>query len=95
MTTIARDDHGEPLLVKPRQACALLGMGLTRLYELIGDGEFDSFLDGRSRKITMKSVHEYIARRLAEAGARPGAAPPHRTKRLSDLGADHGEPRAM
>jgi hypothetical protein len=44
-------DH-ERLLVRPRRACHLLDCGPTRLYELIGDGELESFLDGASRKIT-------------------------------------------
>ncbi len=44
----------ERLLVRPRRACHLLDCGTTRLYELIGDGELESFLDGGSRKITVE-----------------------------------------
>ena len=29
----------EPLAVSPRQACLLLGIGNTRLYQLLGAGE--------------------------------------------------------
>jgi hypothetical protein len=54
-----------PLVVSPRHARDLLDMGNTRLYELLAAGELDSFLDGRSRKITIESIHRYISRRLA------------------------------
>jgi hypothetical protein len=53
-----------PLVVSPRRARRLLDMGNTRLYELLSAGELDSFLDGRSRKITVESIHRYISRRL-------------------------------
>jgi hypothetical protein len=35
------------------------------LYELLNDKKLDSFLDGRSRKITLESIRRYIARKLA------------------------------
>jgi hypothetical protein len=63
-----------PLVVKPRDAWRMLGCGNTRGYELLAAGEFDSFLDGRSRKITVASSHAYIARRLTAAGATDAAA---------------------
>jgi len=56
----------EPLLVKPKVAWKLLGCGNTRGYELLAAGELESFLDGRSRKITMASIHRFIARRLEQ-----------------------------
>jgi hypothetical protein len=59
----------EPLVVKPRDAWRMLGCGNTRGYELLTTGELDSFLDGRSRKITVASIHAYVARRLSAAGA--------------------------
>jgi excisionase family DNA binding protein len=61
-----------PLVVSPRRAGNLLNIGRTRVYQLLAAGELDSFLDGRSRKITLESVHRYVSRRLA------GAAPPKR-----------------
>jgi excisionase family DNA binding protein len=61
-----RDDL-EPLAVSPRQACRLLGVGNTRLYELINAGELDSYLDGRMRRITMDSIRARLARLLARA----------------------------
>lgn len=43
----------------------MLACSNTRGYELLAAGELESFLDGRSRKITVDSIHRYIARRLA------------------------------
>jgi hypothetical protein len=54
-----------PLVVKPKAACRMLGCGNTRLYELLNARELDSFLDGRTRKITTASIRLYIEKRLA------------------------------
>lgn len=56
-----------PLLVKPREAWRLLNCSNTRGYELLAAKELESFRDGRSRKITMESIHRYIKRRLNHA----------------------------
>jgi hypothetical protein len=63
----------EPLLVRPRDAWRMLGCGNTRGYQLLALGELQSFLDGRARKITVASIHAYIARRLAAAGGSKAA----------------------
>jgi excisionase family DNA binding protein len=65
----------QPLAVSPRQACLLLGIGNTRLYELIQDGELVSYHEGRARRITTASIHARVAR-LASAGATPPASAP-------------------
>ena len=64
-----RSKDSEPLVVKPARACQMLSCGRTRLYQLIAAKELDSFLDGGARKIVVASIHAYIARRLATAGA--------------------------
>jgi excisionase family DNA binding protein len=76
----------EPLVVSPRQACRLLSVGLTRLYELLKAGKLDSFLVGRSRRITLASIHAYVElhtcreptrienRRAGSVGVRPAVA---------------------
>jgi hypothetical protein len=53
------------LVVKPKVAWKMLGCSNTRGYELINAKELDTFLDGRSRKIVVASIHRYIERRLA------------------------------
>ena len=55
----------DPLVVRPKVAWKMLACSNTRGYELIKAKELDSFLDGRSRKITVDSIRRYIAQRLA------------------------------
>jgi hypothetical protein len=62
-------DTEAALVVKPGRACQMLSCGRTRLYELMAAKELDTFLDGGARKITVESIHRYIARQLAAAGA--------------------------
>jgi len=57
----------EPIVVRPKQACALLGCGLTYLFDLLNKGELESYRDGRSRLITLASIRARVARKLAEA----------------------------
>ena len=59
----------EPIVVRAKQACALLGCGLTYLFDLLNKGELESYRDGRSRLITLASIKARIARKLAEAQA--------------------------
>ena len=76
----------EPLAVSPRQACLLLGVGNTRLYELIRDCELVSYHEGRARRITMASIRARIAQLsepLTEASVQPTRRrlPKHPTRR--------------
>jgi excisionase family DNA binding protein len=57
----------EPILIKPKAASELLACSLTRVYELMADAELESFRDGRSRKITLQSIRQYVERKLARA----------------------------
>jgi excisionase family DNA binding protein len=76
-----------PLVVKPKVAWKLLACSNTRGYELIASGELESFRDGRSRKITVESIHRLIARRLAAeraATAKPRPLRRGRQRKISD-----------
>jgi hypothetical protein len=55
-----------PLIVKPKAACRLLNCGITHFYREVLP-ELDSYLDGRSRKITVDSIYRYIASQLSQA----------------------------
>ena len=71
----------EPLVVRPKDAWRILQCGNTRGYELVKSGELESFLDGRSRKITVKSIHGYITRKLAAGTSTKPAPQPRRRGR--------------
>jgi hypothetical protein len=65
----------ERLVVSPRRARHMLDCGNTRLYELLKNKELESYVDGRSRKIIVASIHRYIAQRLKEAESTAASAP--------------------
>jgi hypothetical protein len=57
------EDPG-PLVVKPKVAWKMLACSNTRGYQLLATGELQSFKDGKSRKILVASIEDYIKRRL-------------------------------
>lgn len=59
----------EALAVSPAKAGVIIGGGRTKVYELLAQGELESFWIGRSRRITVRSIYAYIDRRLMEARA--------------------------
>jgi hypothetical protein len=61
------DEQIRPLVVSPKVAEILIDSSHDKLYQLLATGELESYLDGRLRKITMRSIEAYIARRLAAA----------------------------
>jgi hypothetical protein len=70
----------ERLVVSPRRARHMLDCGNTRLYELLKTNELESYLDGRSRKIVVGSIHRLIATRLAAQRAGTVATLPRRRR---------------
>jgi hypothetical protein len=69
----------EPLAVSPRQACLLLGIGNTRLYQLIGKSELIAYKEGRARRVTMASIRARVWA-LADAAGTNGEAPQPRRR---------------
>lgn len=63
-----------PLVASPNQAMRAIQVSRKKLYELINTGELESYTEGKSRRITVKSINEYIERRLAAEAARRGRA---------------------
>jgi excisionase family DNA binding protein len=64
-----------PLVVRPREACQMLCVGLTKLYELLHAGELESYRHGRSRRITISSICGYIERQIAASPSTWGPPP--------------------
>ena len=63
-----------PLVASPNQTMIAIQVSRKKLYELINSGELESYTEGKSRRITVKSINEYIERRLAAEAARRGRA---------------------
>jgi excisionase family DNA binding protein len=66
----------------------LLGVGNTRLYQLIGAGELVAYKDGRSRRVTMQSIRARVARLAEGASDATQATPPRRRGRPRKLPAN-------
>jgi excisionase family DNA binding protein len=52
----------EPICVKVNDAARMIGVGRTKLYELIASGEIEAIKLGKSTRITAASLHELIMR---------------------------------
>jgi excisionase family DNA binding protein len=61
----------EPILVSPRQALRLLDISNSSLYGLLRSGQLRSLHVGRSRRIPLEAIKEFVAKRLAENPANP------------------------
>jgi excisionase family DNA binding protein len=69
----------EQLLLKGHEAAAMLGIGRTKAYELIGRGELRVVhIDGASR-VPLASVHGYVDRLLSPPRRTMRPAPPRRS----------------
>jgi excisionase family DNA binding protein len=61
-----------PLVASPNQAMSAIQVSRKKLYELIKTGELESYTEGKSRRITVKSINDYIERRLAAEASKHG-----------------------
>jgi len=64
-----RDATAEKLLFTPEQAADMLGLGRTKLYELLAAGYLRSVRIGACRRIPSSALHDFVNRLLAEADA--------------------------
>ena len=62
------------LLFTPEQAAEMLGLGRTKLYQLLAAGDLRSVRIGVCRRIPGTALHDFVSRLLADADA--GAPPP-------------------
>lgn len=53
----------EPICVKVDEAARMIGVGRTKLYELIASGEIDAIKLGKSTRITTESLQELVRRK--------------------------------
>jgi len=57
----------EPRITDVDGGCRRANMGKDRFYQLLHSGEIESYLDGRSRKVLIASIDDYIDRQIAES----------------------------
>ena len=57
----------EPLAVPVPVAASMLGMGRSKLYELLGSKQLPFIKIGRSTRIPTKALHDFISARMKEA----------------------------
>ena len=57
----------DKLLLTPEEAAEVLGIGRTKVYALIADGDLLSVRIGNSRRVPRDAVDEFIARLEDEA----------------------------
>lgn len=55
----------EPICVKVNDAARMIGIGRTKLYELISSGELETIKIGKATRITTASLHRLVERRRA------------------------------
>jgi len=66
--------NNQPKLLSVAEACRLLAIGRTRLYQTLNEGRLDSLLIGRKRLITAASVERLVSE--AQDSLRTTLAPP-------------------
>ncbi len=54
------------LLLTTDEAAEALGVGKTKLYELLGRGELPSLKIGRRRMVPMRAIEDFVERLMAE-----------------------------
>lgn len=52
----------DPICVRVNDAARMIGIGRTKLYELIAAGEVETVKLGKSTRITTASLHDLIGR---------------------------------
>ena len=55
----------EPICVRVNDAARMIGVGRTKLYELISSGEVETIKIGKATRITTASLHRLVERHRA------------------------------
>lgn len=59
-------EHHHRMLITPEEAAQILGIGRTAVYELIRKKLLKSVKIGRTRRVVVASLNEYVLRLLGE-----------------------------
>lgn len=52
----------DPICVRVNDAARMIGVGRTKLYELIAAGEVETIKLGKATRITAASLHDFVRR---------------------------------
>jgi hypothetical protein len=61
----------EPFALRPRVAAQLAGVGMTEFYRRLNAGDYETFLDGTARLVTVRSIKAHQERMLATGCGAP------------------------
>lgn len=53
----------EKILLRPMEAAQLIGIGRTKMYEMVASGELPSIHIGRARRIPVNALNKWIDER--------------------------------
>ena len=56
----------ERLLLRPTEAAEAIGVGRSKVYELLAHGELPSVLVGRSLRVPVDKLREWVDRKVQE-----------------------------
>ena len=62
---MSRQQTVEPICVRVNDAARMIGVGRTKLYELISSGELETVKIGKATRITTDSLHRLVERHQA------------------------------
>ncbi len=57
----------EPICIRVNEAARMIGVGRTKLYELIAAGEVETVKLGKATRITTASLHDLVRRQRGTA----------------------------
>ena len=56
----------EPICVRVNDAARMIGIGRTKLYELISNGELEAVKIGKATRVTTASLNDLVRRHLSD-----------------------------
>lgn len=68
------DSNPQPITVRIREACRMTGIGRSKLYELIAQGEIEIVKVGAITLVPVKSLEAMVERRSGAAGGQRTSA---------------------
>ena len=65
----------DPILLKPSQVAQLLGLGRSKVYDLLSKQEIPSIKIGKAVRVPAEALRAWVNERMADEGATDSDAP--------------------